>query len=979
MGKQQLGRLIGVNQRKTYYELHFEHQLTARLYILDQGIFRFVLDPSGQYAADAQNSASDAFIASKPRATSDSFIVRSGSCQLIFNLHPATLTIFDEDLHRNRFKQISPFEIGNDNNSEFLQANKNEYYFGAGNQNGRFNHRGERLHVKADNISGFGGNISPSTFFWSNAGYGEYRKGEPKAVYDFGASHEGAAILSAKTGIIDIFYLIGNSPAEIINKYYQVSKKPLLPPKYLLGFGYQENFANTYWEPAEPQNRHANRFEDNNYYVRTNDPSAANGKSSLNGEEKYQFSARALIDRFQKQGFSLSYLLPNSSGQKVDEHAAATLFEYANMHGIACGLAGQLADGSDFIRQDNPAGLTENFAQLKKQLNRKRPLVFLKQELAGKQDRAALAYSDAENSWDSIKCQIASILGACLSGQNLVGSAIAGSRGGGNARLFVRDLEWKTFTPLFFADGSYRNKTPFAYNKKTSKINSAYLHLRAHLSRYLYSLFYQSMAGSAVVRPLFWEFGHDQLSYTNNVKHEFMLGPNLLVAPITSGQEDETGNSIKNNIYLPDMQTMWIDLFTGEKFAGGRNYNQMHYPLWHLPVFVRGGAILETGRRNFTFYPQRQSSSSSYADNGFQDYQHNNSQTAVHSCLTGSTLNIKIDPSRGSFAGQDKKQATYLNIMCDHYPDQICLKINGKKVELQEYGAQDSFAHAKEGFFFNPDYRMLPEFQKYVAAKQAALQIKLAPRDIFAGAIELTITGVDYGKKVLVHAIIDSLLHAPGRPRIDKDSITSRSFKVLWPGAARQVQLEVNGIIFTNITGNSFTLHELTPDCKYVLRLRYLAGQKVSEWTDPFGAITKKDPLTNSIKNITVSCNYGAEKGYPLAYLCDGLTASEWHSTQIKDKALTLTFTFSQVETLRRMVYVPRSIDHTGLITQVKIESSLDGENFSNYQDEIKWKDDYKNKVVGMRGLKAKAIRLTVLASQAQVATGKEFFFFKGK
>src|SRR5699024_12239972 len=77
-----------------------------------------------------------------------------------------------------------------------------------------------------------------------------------------------------------------------------------------------------------------------------------------------------------------------------------------------------------------------------------------------------------------------------------------------------------------------------------------------------------------IVRPLVLAFPHERVNYTNQVKHEFMLGNNLLIAPITNGREDPSGASLKDNLYLPDHRTMWIDLFTGKKLIGGRIYDK---------------------------------------------------------------------------------------------------------------------------------------------------------------------------------------------------------------------------------------------------------------------------------------------------------------------------------------------------------------------------------------------------------------------
>ena len=99
---------------------------------------------------------------------------------------------------------------------------------------------------------------------------------------------------------------------------------------------------------------------------------------------------------------------------------------------------------------------------------------------------------------------------------------------------------------------------------------------------------------------------------------------------------------------------------------------------------------------------------------------------------------------------------TNLNIMCDSYPDNVLVKINDQIIKLQEYGTSDVFEHAKEGYFFNTNYSFMPEFDQYHDAKQTALQIKLAKRDITDSKIEIIIQNFNYGGQTLVHSITDS-------------------------------------------------------------------------------------------------------------------------------------------------------------------------------------------------------------------------------
>ncbi|MFR2767187.1 MAG: hypothetical protein ACLTAI_01890 [Thomasclavelia sp.] len=49
------------------------------------------------------------------------------------------------------------------------------------------------------------------------------------------------------------------------------------------------------------------------------------------------------------------------------------------------------------------------------------------------------------------------------------------------------------------------------------------------------------------------------------------LVSNFLVAPVYQDTAaDELGNDIRNNIYLPDEDQVWIDYFTGKQYRGGQ-------------------------------------------------------------------------------------------------------------------------------------------------------------------------------------------------------------------------------------------------------------------------------------------------------------------------------------------------------------------------------------------------------------------------
>ena len=91
-----------------------------------------------------------------------------------------------------------------------------------------------------------------------------------------------------------------------------------------------------------------------------------------------------------------------------------------------------------------------------------------------------------------------------------------------------------------------------------------------------------SETGLPAMRPLFVDFPDDEVSWT--VEDQFLLGPDLLVAPVT-----EYGVRTRT-VYLPT-GARWSDSWTGEQYAGG-TWIQVEAPLDRIPVFARDEAVV---------------------------------------------------------------------------------------------------------------------------------------------------------------------------------------------------------------------------------------------------------------------------------------------------------------------------------------------------------------------------------------------------
>lgn len=109
-----------------------------------------------------------------------------------------------------------------------------------------------------------------------------------------------------------------------------------------------------------------------------------------------------------------------------------------------------------------------------------------------------------------------------------------------------------------------------------------YHEVRMSLLPYLYSAFAEYRdTGLPPVRALVMDFGDDL--NVRSIDDEYMLGPDLLVAPMTL--EDGTSRTV----YLP--AGTWYDFWDNTPYDGGRAF-EVKAPYDKIPVFVRDGAIL---------------------------------------------------------------------------------------------------------------------------------------------------------------------------------------------------------------------------------------------------------------------------------------------------------------------------------------------------------------------------------------------------
>lgn len=215
-----------------------------------------------------------------------------------------------------------------------------------------------------------------------------------------------------------------------------------------------------------------------------------------------------------------------------------------------------------------------------------RPFIVCRAGHAGIQRFAQTWAGDNATSWQSLRANIATILGMSLSGVANQGCDIGGFDGPRpEPELFLRWVQHGIFQPRFSIHSVNSDNTvtePWMYPAMTPLIRDAVL-LRYRLMPYLYSLMVRaSRDGTMIMEPLVSAFQDDLEGYeTTDV---FMLGDALLVAGVL-----EKGARTRT-VRFPAGETFY-DLGTRERHEGGTTV-EVPVDLASIPLFLRGGQIL---------------------------------------------------------------------------------------------------------------------------------------------------------------------------------------------------------------------------------------------------------------------------------------------------------------------------------------------------------------------------------------------------
>ncbi len=1014
------------------------HTLTVDFY--GPSIFRLFQDNSGGIVRDPEASPEAKILTNNPRRDVGKLTVSSddqkvsvstANVRVDFAKKGALVSVTDLRRQHTVVSQTEPTLFERGKTTLTLSQQPNEWFYGGGVQNGRFSHRGEKIDIVNTNSWTDGGVCSPAPFYWSTGGYAVMCHTFKQGAYDFGKTRKGEVTISHDTPYMDVFVMVDERPVQLLDDYYQLTGNPVLLPKFAFYEGHLNAYNRDYWKETDDTNRGI-LFEDGKRYTESQKDNGGI-KESLNGEkDNYQFSARAVIDRYLNADMPLGWVLPNDGygagyGQTstLDGNIAnlKSFGDYARKKGVEIGLWTQSnlhpIDSipallqRDIVKEVRDAGVRvlktdvawvgagysfglNGIADVGQIMpyygSDARPFIITLDGWAGTQRYAGVWTGDQKGGeWEYIRFHVPTYIGAGLSGMSNITSDMDGIFGGKNMEVNIRDFQWKAFTPMQLnMDGWGANpKYPQALGEPATSINRNYLKLKAAMLPYTYSCAYEAVAGQPLIRAMFLDYPSD-FTHSAATKYQYMYGPSMLVAPIYQPtQADAQGNDIRNGIYLPEGQ--WIDYFTGDVYEGGRILNNFDAPIWKLPLFVKAGAIVPMNRPNnniyevntaeriFDIWPAGHSEFTLYDDDGNTEayLRGEHATTKVTSELDAKgNLAITICPTEGNYDGMVKEKSTLVRINTTARPKSVRAIIGKKKVTLTEGEGANTWRYVERPQL-NQFSTQGTDMAKVEVTKNPVIEVNLAKGDIMTNETTIEVNGFVYDKPATRMLTKHGTLSAP----VATDTkVAPYTLTPTWKAVdnADYYEIRFNSMIYSTIRNNSLLFEDLQPGTDYTFELRAVNADGHSEWTT-INAKTDKNPLEFAVHGITATNTAKDMPGFGIHRLFDFQESGDiWH-THYSEKAVpfTVTMDLHATITLDKMQYVPRADAGNGTILEADIFTSKDGKTWQAVGTQ-KWeRTPAKKNVTFTDHQQARYIRMDVKKALGDFGSGAELYVFR--
>ncbi len=170
-----------------------------------------------------------------------SYEIFTGSLRIRVNKVPFKLDIFDK-YQKLLFGDYNDKGFVKDGNrlATYKTLRNDEQFFGLGEKGGSINRRGNSYKMWNSDKPCYGITEDPIyksiPFFMSSYRYGIFFDNTYKTEFKFGSESGDFFSFEAPAGEMVYYFMFGNDHKEVIKNYIELTGKPIMPPKWALGF-----------------------------------------------------------------------------------------------------------------------------------------------------------------------------------------------------------------------------------------------------------------------------------------------------------------------------------------------------------------------------------------------------------------------------------------------------------------------------------------------------------------------------------------------------------------------------------------------------------------------------------------------------------------------------------------------------------------------------------------------------------------------
>jgi alpha-glucosidase len=535
----------------------------------------------------------------------------------------------------------------------WLDYPRGERSYGFGEKAGRLDKRGTALRMWNTAAFGFDRLSDPlykSIPFWiglrDGEAHGIFLDCPGRSSIDLGVLDEEILSFGVDQGPLDFYVIPGPHPKDVIRRYTALTGRPLIPPRWALGY-HQCRYS---YYPESRVRELAARFRErqipcdvlhldihymDGYRVFTWDP------------ERFPAPEKLLAD-LHEQGFAVVAIvdpgLKAESGYEPHDEALRQAFLVQDASGEP--LHGPVWPGDcvfpDFMREEVRSWWAKRIARLAatgldgiwtdmnepelmteletfpgdarhhsdigprthrelhnvygQQMARatceglrelrpdRRPFVMTRAAFAGIQRWSACWSGDNDAGVEDLALSVTQALNMGVSGVPMYGPDIGGHAGGPTPELFARWLQVGAFFGLMrvHSMSGCPDQEPWSFGSFWEDCNRKSIERRYRLLPYLEALFREAHETGTPPMRPLW-LEWPERGGLATVEDVFLLGPSLLVAPVLDPA------ALYRSIPLPPGS--WYDFETGAPHSGGCEIT-VAAPYEHIPLLARAGAII---------------------------------------------------------------------------------------------------------------------------------------------------------------------------------------------------------------------------------------------------------------------------------------------------------------------------------------------------------------------------------------------------